>query len=51
MRDFNPALNRCGTFSRDPSWLAFTANRMTATESLFREAINDFCNKICQNRL
>jgi hypothetical protein len=28
------------------SSLASTANRMTRTESLFGETINDFCNKI-----
>src|SRR5215207_3845043 len=29
-----------------PSSSASAANRMTATESLFPEIINDFCNKI-----
>jgi hypothetical protein len=31
-----------------PSSPASAANLITATESLFAEAINDFCNKICQ---
>src|SRR5262245_51784795 len=33
-----------------PSSPASAANRITATESPFRQTINDFCNKICHNR-
>jgi hypothetical protein len=46
-------MNRTAALDRDrsaPSSPASTANRMTATESLFPEGINDFCNKICQLR-
>jgi hypothetical protein len=42
-------MNRTAALDRDrsaPSSPASTANRMTATESLFPEGINDFCNKI-----
>jgi hypothetical protein len=46
-------MNRTAALDRDraaPSSPASTANRMTATESLLPEIINDFFNKICQHR-
>src|SRR4051812_19873086 len=46
-------MNRTAALDRDraaPSSPASTANRMTATESLLPEIINDFFNKIYQLR-
>src|SRR4051812_31004205 len=46
-------MNRTAALDRDraaPSSPASTANRMTATESLLPEIINDFFNKICHER-
>src|SRR5262245_57099007 len=39
-----------GRNSAAPSSPASAANRIRTTESLFAEAINEFCNKICQTR-
>jgi len=46
-------MNRTAALDRDraaPSSPASTANRMTATESLLPEIINDFFNKICHKQ-
>jgi hypothetical protein len=46
-------MNKTAALGRDsaaPSSPASAANRMTTTESLFAEGINDFCNKIGTKR-
>jgi hypothetical protein len=50
---FKTKMNKTAALGRDsaaPSSPASAANRMTTTESLFAEGINDFCNKIGTKR-